>query len=55
MTRAEHPELRQVAAQEHDAVGVVDDAVRGRQIGRRAAVLGDVDLARGSPEHMCKI
>ena len=38
-------QLRQVAAQEHDAVGVVDETVRGRHVGRRAAVLGDVDVA----------
>ena len=38
-------QLRQVAAQKHDAVRVVDEAIRGGHIGRRAVVLGDVDVA----------
>jgi hypothetical protein len=36
--------VREIVAQEHDAVGVVDDAVGGAHVGRGAAVLGDVDV-----------
>ena len=42
-------QLREIAAEEHDAVAVVDGAVRGRLVRRAAAVLGDVDLAKDMP------
>src|SRR5205809_998881 len=35
-------QLCQIAAQEHDAIGVVDEASGGWHVGRRAAVLSDV-------------
>src|SRR6266516_3375105 len=38
-------QLCQIAAQEHDAIGVVDEAFGGWHVGRRAAVLSDVDVA----------
>ena len=43
--------LRQVRADEHDAVGVVDVPVGGQLVFRRAAVLGDVDFP-GAPERV---
>src|SRR5262249_62245984 len=37
-------QLRQIAAQKNDAVGVVDEAVSGRHVRTFAAVLRDVDV-----------
>ena len=37
-------ELGEVVAEVHDTVSVVDVAVGGEDVGRRGAVLGDVDL-----------
>ena len=42
--RRRAPKLRQRVAQVHDPVEIVDGAVGGGLVGRRASVLGDVDV-----------